>query len=1538
MRRLEIDRTPVQRCKEKRQMKTKTKTMLAALMAGMLALSSQADETSKLVKTRLKSSAAVQLGVWHADLNKCKSYAEKNGVPLIAVWSNGESCGHCVMFEQACNQSAFKNWMKNSGCVFHFVYSGDKGNSSTYNFCYKNQALYPFIRVYWKKGGVNVYKHGDQLDGATGGSKGASKLVANLKSILKNYKYSPTPPVPKYTGGGFDVDDSEGARLESEIGATAKVALPLSRDDSVSTTASTNTVRIVYPDGTSKDETIIWNEGDSSTNLVIDTSSLTNAGDKVELILLDAKGAGVATNHITAVAPVENSPKNPRFIDEKDADSLEWGEWTMDLDVATNKVAKHNAAALSSRPPSGGRLSAPRFRAGGEKAYTLLLIGGSLWCPDCYNADEFLFDTDAFREWATNTHKIACVAIDEPRFGASTAPSYEFPSLLSRKSYETKSYGVVSGAGYLSRKGISEDAAAAVLARNIAFVTNSTQNGGYCLPDNMSGGGNVSGGWKTGIPCVILLRGDGSVAGRLFQFSNSTSGITTNDTPALIKRLDELLAQDADAAEEKNDSRYTTEALLADRQTIEGKTISFTDTADVYKFGPETYGKRISLALTGASDASAILKIAKVSGKSEIVAAMATNSLSAGVSVGVDVPMDSKVSWFATVSYPTDDNAYALEDQFALKSTNSTLCAYTLKTDFVVCPTEVANTNSTPDETGVMSVSLVSNETYRIVGLDPTALENDEWLVQEYGSDIFTAIKTGDAPLAFMSESTSVQLWHPGKVGFVSPSGFSGEALGLFRIRLRRSGGVSGTASATVFYTNAVDSTKLDISTLIVEPATNFTQTFTWEEGDDSEKELEVVIFDNAFADGDQSVYFAADFAGDAAPGLDTFKLTLRDNDARKPGKLAITASDPSFSSPMTVFARAGEEMYVRLERLGGADGDIAGTLAATAGVLEETRFFWPSRHAYVQEAKFTLPSSGKKLTVTLTPDKGTAVDVDRRKLTVNLLDPDVPGFEMNSIFIAATRYVPIDEVRIPLDDKASDAATVKMLSGTLASGLSWRQEGRELVISGVPTKVGSTTAAFRVHNGAVAGLTAAVTVYVFDPTVAIIEGVEPMNATVKTARTFADVPVFATNANCLAGVLTLTVPPTGRLSAKYRTTAGTVSLACKNWSKIEEIGDEAPVGTLFAELEGALGTNTYALAVRALPDGVVEVDIEDPLIPDGVACEITQNVWSKRNPATDFKGYYTVSLSRDKFAPVVGDLLATGDAYMTLKMNTADAINLGTFTYVGVLPTGKSFSGSVAITPKDLNEGFNFWERALLPVVLSSSTDVLAGALELKNGAHTPERRKVYRAEESAVVWRHVESGTAVESEVEFDAAGGLYVSTENFAQCCTAILGKATLTFFACEGLNELRDDFFDGSVDEDGVELSAGRMTKAGSPAIGTVKVVYTAANKKKKIAAKNAITSATKALSLSFTLSTGVVTGTFTLPFEEGNKSMSFSGVVMPGWGDSGEDCGDCGTIKIDKARPFISGTAWFNDEFENALHKKVKVRRSCPFSVGVTAGK
>ena len=45
---------------------------------------------------------------------------------------------------------------------------------------------------------------------------------------------------------------------------------------------------------------------------------------------------------------------------------------------------------------------------------------------------------------------------------------------------------------------------------------------------------------------------------------------------------------------------------------------------------------------------------------------------------------------------------------------------------------------------------------------------------------------------------------------------------------------------------------------------------------------------------------------------------------------------------------------------------------------------------------------------------------------------------------------------------------TVKKFSGSLAPGLAWKfdKENMEIVISGVPTKAGSTTASFRAYNG----------------------------------------------------------------------------------------------------------------------------------------------------------------------------------------------------------------------------------------------------------------------------------------------------------------------------------------------------------------------------------------------------------------------------------------------------------------------------------------
>ena len=163
--------------------------MVPALFAG---------ETAKLVKARSAKSAAVVPGKWHADYSKCLSYARSKGVPLIAVWSNGDACGHCVTFESACNSSKFKSWMKTSGCVFLFVHSGDSGGGrggSVYNFCYNGQSTFPLVRVYWYVNGkkkVNIHTMGDTIDGSYSGTTGGGKAVAWFKKKLSAFKPSKT--------------------------------------------------------------------------------------------------------------------------------------------------------------------------------------------------------------------------------------------------------------------------------------------------------------------------------------------------------------------------------------------------------------------------------------------------------------------------------------------------------------------------------------------------------------------------------------------------------------------------------------------------------------------------------------------------------------------------------------------------------------------------------------------------------------------------------------------------------------------------------------------------------------------------------------------------------------------------------------------------------------------------------------------------------------------------------------------------------------------------------------------------------------------------------------------------------------------------------------------------------------------------------------------------------------------------------------------------------------------------------------------------
>lgn len=163
--------------------------------------------TAKFLKLRAAESATIKTGQWHAGFSKMKKYAESKGIPLIAVWSNGDACGHCIMFEEVLMKKIFKTWQSSSGCAFWFGCSSDKTKDDKFEgtgfmWCYNNGAVkqYPMVRVYWKKGKIDKSYSGGKLTGDSNKDANATKLVKNLKSVLKGFTPTVEPtPAPEPT-------------------------------------------------------------------------------------------------------------------------------------------------------------------------------------------------------------------------------------------------------------------------------------------------------------------------------------------------------------------------------------------------------------------------------------------------------------------------------------------------------------------------------------------------------------------------------------------------------------------------------------------------------------------------------------------------------------------------------------------------------------------------------------------------------------------------------------------------------------------------------------------------------------------------------------------------------------------------------------------------------------------------------------------------------------------------------------------------------------------------------------------------------------------------------------------------------------------------------------------------------------------------------------------------------------------------------------------------------------------------------------------
>ena len=1546
------------------------KSMSRCLFVVVLSLAAtfvHATVTDDLVATRASRTDPVTPGVWHADLAKARAYAEANGLPLIAVWSNGDFCQHCLVWEGVATAPLFREWMKSSGIVFYFGYvkdgylnaAGDFGggpssdgkegyHGESFYWCCNNQnatMAWPYVRFYWPKGGVDMAVTGSATDGeylVKGGlpcmvtdsvltsSAASAALYAPWVAVGDYGTYNPGARVwldyvtnkdtgvlrnfsatPAYAGGAFDVlSSSEAPRacLQVEKGSLLEyVSVPLVRKETaIRAYAATNYVVCTYPSGVVKTNSVEWVVKQKAAEMQLKISpewlESTSASPSIKMELYDQDMVKKSVCRVAVVDPVANTPANPLWIGERTVEGLSWGEWTMDIDTATQKVSLAKGSA-----------------------YTLALVGGSLWCPDCYALDEYLIDKNEFHDWATNRH-VACVAVDVPIF----AYNMDYPTLLSHAKYDSGTYGTVSGSGWLSRHAVPLSGnggtnAAEVLSRNLKYINNDTAHGGLCLPEPSGSTARKAGAWKTGVPGIVLLRADGTCAGRIYQFSNDGRTRLKNIPVAtLVRRLDELIAQDEELGEEDNDSVKTTSATISGRNRKGiNATLSFTDQADYYKIGA-TVGTDISFDLSAPAYSNLVIAVVDgtLADPDLVPVVMATN-VTGSVKVRCSLPSSD---CYVKIAYPLDDGGYPKDDFFALDNGGSTLCRYNLASDSVFAAQETWWEQEISDGEPEVTISLSKGQAYKFSGLDLASVRNADALVYDDVSGLWTAKVSGATTLDLAPDGGGkllfgFQKWNPGTVAFVRSAGMVREKDGDYdyQIGVTRVGGLSGAARVKV---SLADTSMVDPEVAISVYAWLGDRELEWLEGSNDVKMVSVKILGNKFADGNQWLLFSlnpADVVGDAAVSDEQFKLTIEDDDAKIAGHLAMTAiaygDDASagfvpIPANRRIVAKGGTKLTVGVDRLGGSTGMLLATLS-TGGC--ESALEWISRDTTRKTATFALPEyvegGGNRLTMTLVGLDGTVVDPAAKHLTIVTVPDTAAEFEVTSVGLDGIRNVAFGTrfVKVKADSLVSadvSKVSVAKIAGALAPGLSWAfvpDEGEAGVVSifGTPTRAGAFAATFQVSEDGVAGGTVTIEIFVSDPSTPEDDDTPAVNPYLTTTRTLQNVMVVSND--CLVGILSVTIPPSGRLSAKYRPFSGNaVSLLSTSWSDCDE-------GDYTAELDPVTeDAADYGLTVTARADGTIVAMLVET--GETLKCIVPTDSWSAKNPATDWKGYYTVSMPVES-ALTATSPLASGAGYVTFRMSASQAVNAGKMTYAGVLPNGRAFSGMSVLSDCGSHD-------AILPVVWGSGADRFSAIFVLNQTAD--RYRMVWPHSSVAAHWRHNEAGAESASyEAKLGVYGTLYTTDDlNMESCCLDTFNTQYLTFFAEVDKLSLA-----------GFERGAPMAWVTNST---TVWVRQKDGSTKISLYDRNAALE-DNGLSMSFGLSSGIVSGSLRIDFAASSVMAKFRGVVLPGWG-IGEGCAGCTDSDATK-RPFISGACWFNDSFEKAA-----VRRGCPFSIGVEPGK
>lgn len=1242
-------------------------------------------------------------GEWHLSLDKALALAKDTGIPVLGFWAN-TGCSHCSeVIRQAVNTSEFTAWRQRKQLlmVTGEGRSGLAGELYTWTKAAASDdgdLSYPFIRIYWVKRDGTV-----QTDYRFSGypyDASAQTLIDKIESYVADFSYH-GQAVFGFTG-------------EAEIEpASPAVPLPLIRryGDAGTLTNTLSFARTCEGGGvTNWTESLIWADGETNRNVFVANEGHYVGG--MVTVTLSASGEADQTRVLSMVGEQATDIHNPRFVGEP----FNFGEWTMDLDAATNAVAQ----------------------SADESARTMILFT-AMWCPYCAGFEDDVLQSEAFKEFAQTNH-LALTVINIPSRDGLYAGSPLTHNVFTNTANSADRRIGLNGTSYMTRHGITPEAGWARIEQILAFERQLT------LPDKTF----------VNLPAVVMLRKDGSIASRIpgyYCFNYSREG--TVYPPYMrfqlecnMTRLHEQLAMTQaarvfDHEENNNYAVWTCETLGL--QSPLDETLAANDEADYFVLGAVD-GTEQRVTLTGSDPVGVALSIYS----NGVSVANASGLLTEGVSAAVAVSTAAVYQ----VCVRTNDAA------FSFTNTVSTLHAYHAETMVTLAAHESASSlrvASATNAAGVFDATMpiLAGECYRFATVDAQLVLPSGAFEAVVGEpDVYRALEGGSVTLSLTADSSegtfSWQLWRPGTVGFVQTNQTVSETAESVEISVERSDGGSGSCAVRI---------DLDPDQTTATAGEDFDDLFSsgavlvWADGETGTKSFTVPLRDDAGYEGDETLALTlavTEGSTSAIEGRTNTVVSLVENDTPTVGRLMLSEAGGFFArtSPLTVIATEGDRVRLGVSRVDGMSMVVTGLLSATAGEITPDTLTWANNaRESTQYATLALPMLADVpqgvVTVKLTSQGKVGVVSSKKRVTVRLIAEDAPLFATNEVVYTAQKNVAFAQ-SIPLLQTEGGTIRLSRLSGALPSGITAVYDGTAgaMNLFGVPRRTGTSVAVFQVSETRsgerVSGGAVQVTI-----TVAAVENV---NAAATNAVSAAEGAVLDSNTPArVVGTLTYSVSTSGRATAKYRSGKGTVSFSAANWSSCDEDG----------VLTSAMQEGDYALEVSQAPDGTLSAQVTDPDYAYPLAATLMASGWSSAHPATAYKGYYTVALSP---AATAGALAPLGHSFMTVSL-TAAATKTGRATYSGYLANGTPYSGSALLRPYE--DG-----TAQMVIFTRTAKYTLSGVFLVASNAvdtYTTYPSAITAHDDIATLWEGTSGYAETAYTVQLDVFGGYYSSGDS-------------------------------------------------------------------------------------------------------------------------------------------------------------------------------